>query len=52
MLPLSEPTLVRQCIAEFVGTGILIFFGVGAVAALVLTGASFGQWEMSILWGA
>lgn len=51
MLPLSEPTLVRQCIAEFVGTGILIFFGVGAVAALVLTGASFGQWEMSILWG-
>jgi len=51
MLPLSEPTLVRQCIAEFVGTGILVFFGVGAVAALVLTGASFGQWEMSILWG-
>ena len=41
----------RQCIAEFIGTAILIFFGVGAVAALVLTGASFGQWEISIVWG-
>ena len=51
MLPLTEPTLFRQCIAEFIGTAILIFFGVGAVAALVLTGASFGQWEISIVWG-
>ena len=51
MLPLTEPTLFRQCVAEFVGTAILIFFGVGAVAALVLTGASFGQWEISIVWG-
>lgn len=47
----SEPTLLRQCIAEFIGTGLLIFFGVGAVAALVLTGATFGQWEISIVWG-
>ncbi len=51
MLPLTEPTLFRQCVAEFIGTAILIFFGVGAVAALVLTGASFGQWEISIVWG-
>lgn len=36
---------------EFIGTGLLIFFGVGCVAALVLTGASFGQWEISIVWG-
>ena len=33
MLPLTKPTLFRQCIAEFIGTAILIFFGVGAVAA-------------------
>ncbi len=26
-------------------------FGVGCVAALVLTGAEFGQWEVSIIWG-
>lgn len=44
-------TLLGQCIAEFIGTGLLIFFGVGCVAALVLTGAQFGQWEISIIWG-
>ncbi|MBD1575996.1 aquaporin [Vibrio sp. S11_S32] len=43
--------LLGECIAEFIGTGLLIFFGVGCVAALVLTGASFGQWEISIIWG-
>ncbi|MCL6409165.1 aquaporin, partial [Dickeya dadantii] len=44
-------TLKGQCIAEFLGTGLLIFFGVGCVAALKLAGASFGQWEISIIWG-
>ena len=38
--------------AEFIGTGLLIFFGVGCVAALVLAGANFGQWEISITWGS
>ncbi|CAH0536710.1 MIP/aquaporin family protein [Vibrio marisflavi] len=47
----QKPTLLGECIAEFIGTGILIFFGVGCVAALVLTGASYGQWEISIVWG-
>ncbi|MFP1750501.1 MIP/aquaporin family protein [Lonsdalea quercina] len=44
-------TLKGQCLAEFLGTGLLIFFGVGCVAALKLAGASFGQWEISIIWG-
>lgn len=47
----QQPSLLGQCIAEFIGTGLLIFFGVGCVAALVLTGAQFGQWEISIVWG-
>ncbi|WP_093316930.1 MIP/aquaporin family protein [Thorsellia anophelis] len=47
----SNPSLMGQCIAEFIGTGLLIFFGVGCVAALKLAGASFGQWEISIIWG-
>ncbi len=42
-------TLKGQCIAEFLGTG-LIFFGVGCVAALKVAGATFGRWEISI-WG-
>lgn len=47
----QTPTLKGQCIAEFFGTGLLIFFGVGCVAALKVAGASFGQWEISIIWG-
>ena len=27
------------------------FFGAGCVAALRVAGASFGQWEISIIWG-
>ena len=44
-------TLTGECLAEFIGTGLLIFSGVGCVAALVLAGASFGQWEISLTWG-
>ena len=47
----KQHTLLGECLAEFIGTGLLIFFGVGCVAALVLTGAEFGQWEISIMWG-
>lgn len=51
MAKTKEHTLLGECIAEFIGTGLLIFFGVGCVAALVLTNAQFGQWEISIIWG-
>ncbi|UXI01479.1 MIP/aquaporin family protein [Photobacterium sp. TY1-4] len=47
----KQHTLLGECLAEFIGTGLLIFFGVGCVAALVLAGAEFGQWEISIVWG-
>jgi hypothetical protein len=42
----ATPTLTGECLAEFIGTGLLIFFGVGCVAALILAGANFGQWEI------
>ncbi|ATF94849.1 MIP/aquaporin family protein [Cedecea neteri] len=47
----ATTTLKGQCIAEFMGTALLIFFGVGCVAALKVAGATFGQWEISIIWG-
>ena len=47
-----QPTLSSQCMAEFLGTALLIFFGTGCVAALKVAGASFGLWEISIIWGA
>ena len=48
---LQQPTLSGQCMAEFLGTALLIFFGTGCVAALKVAGASFGLWEISIIWG-
>ncbi|PSS57107.1 MIP/aquaporin family protein [Pseudomonas sp. BBP2017] len=48
---LRQPTLSSQCMAEFLGTALLIFFGTGCVAALKVAGASFGLWEISIIWG-
>lgn len=47
----STPTLRGQCIAEFLGTALLIFFGTGCVAALKLGGAELGLWEISVIWG-
>lgn len=48
---LQQPSLSGQCMAEFLGTALLIFFGTGCVAALTVAGASFGLWEISIIWG-
>lgn len=47
----ATSTLKGQCIAEFLGTATILFFGAGCVAALKLAGAGFGQWEISIVWG-
>lgn len=35
---------------ECVGTFILVFFGVGAVNAAVLTGAQVGIWQVAVVW--
>ncbi|WP_048696597.1 MIP/aquaporin family protein [Erwinia piriflorinigrans] len=47
----ATSTLKGQCIAEFLGTATIIFFGAGCVAAMKVADASFGQWEISIIWG-
>ncbi len=47
----NAPSLTGECFAEFTGTGLLIFFGAGCVAALILAGVDFGQWEISLTWG-
>lgn len=39
------------CIAEFLGTGLFLFFGISCLAAVKVAGASFGLWEISIVWG-
>jgi len=43
--------LGRECVAEVVGTYILVFFGVGCVHVAVLTGAQSGIWQVGVVWG-
>src|SRR2546425_1507481 len=45
------PPLLSRCLAEIIGTFILVFFGCGAVHAAVLTGAQSGLWQVAIVWG-
>ncbi|NRN29939.1 MIP/aquaporin family protein [Photorhabdus heterorhabditis] len=47
----TSTTLTGQCIAEFLGTALLVFFGLGCVAAARIAGAQLGLWEISIIWG-
>jgi glycerol uptake facilitator protein len=37
--------------AEFLGTFVFLLLGMGCVAGLKVAGASYGQWEISIIWG-
>src|SRR5690348_4794893 len=46
-----ESSLKARCLAEGVGTFLLIFFGCGAVHAAVLAGAQSGLWQVAIVWG-
>jgi glycerol uptake facilitator protein len=44
------PQLGTAMTGEFVGTFILVFFGVGAVNAAVVTGAQVGLWQVAVVW--
>lgn len=44
-------SLKAQCIAEFLGTGLFLFFGIGCLSALKVAGAGLGLWEICIIWG-
>src|SRR5690242_18598696 len=47
----ADPPLPSRCLAEVLGTFLLIFFGCGAVHVAVLTGALSGLWQVAIVWG-
>ena len=48
---MQQPSTIRECIAEGVGTFLLTFFGTGAVFVAVLTGALSGLFQVAIVWG-
>ena len=47
----SKPNLAARCLAEIIGTFVLVFFGCGVVHAAVLTDAHSGLWQVGIVWG-
>ena len=40
----------RAMAGEFIGTFVLVFFGVGVVNAAVVTGAQVGLWQVAVVW--
>ncbi|UAJ64839.1 MIP/aquaporin family protein [Candidatus Schneideria nysicola] len=44
-------SLKGQCIAEFFGTGLLVFFGIGSVVGMKIMDIPYGQWEICMIWG-
>lgn len=48
---MPTPSLPGRCIAEALGTFILVFFGCGVVHTAVLTGSQQGLWQVAIVWG-
>jgi glycerol uptake facilitator protein len=48
---MPQRSLARECLAECIGTFLLVFFGTGAVFVAVLTGALQGLFQVAIVWG-
>jgi len=46
-----KDSLKAQCISEFLGTGLFLFFGISCLSAIKVAGANFGLWEICIVWG-
>jgi MIP family channel proteins len=44
------PDLLRRCIAEVIGTWLMVFAGTAVVAAAVLAGAQAGLWQVAVAW--
>ncbi|WP_422667227.1 MIP/aquaporin family protein [Buchnera aphidicola] len=47
----DKNNIVQQCIAEFLGTGLIMFFGFGATISSCLTNSNLNYWDVSCIWG-
>ena len=44
------PDILRRCVAEVIGTWLMVFAGTAVVAAAVLAGAQVGVWQVAVAW--
>ena len=42
--------LFYRCVAELIGTWLMVFVGTSVVAAAVLAGAQAGLWQVAVVW--
>jgi len=47
----KAPVRAGECVAELIGTFILVFFGIGSVHVAVLLVGYAGLWQVAIIWG-
>ena len=47
---LLSNNLLRRCLAEVIGTWLMVFTGLAVVAAAVLAGAQVGLWQVAVAW--
>ncbi|QCI20442.1 aquaporin family protein [Buchnera aphidicola (Brachycaudus cardui)] len=47
----TKKNILKQCIVEFFGTGLIIFFGTGCLLASKLTNIYLNSFEISFIWG-
>lgn len=50
-MPTPSASVKIPCLAEFLGTGLFMFFGTSVLSAATVAGASFGLWEICVVWG-
>ncbi|MTI17516.1 aquaporin [Rhodobacteraceae bacterium RKSG542] len=43
--------LTQACLAEFIGTALFLFLGIGALCASFLAGVQLSHWEVALIWG-
>ena len=48
---MAEESLFGECLAEMIGTAILLFFGTSVVANIVIVGSNLDWWALSLIWG-
>ena len=47
----ARVSIMSACLAETLGTFVLVLFGIGSIAAAVFTGAQVGLWQVAVVWG-